>query len=167
MSLLSPACDRVVSALADLPDEPITQADLVDVIDADPSAIRQAIKDLIRIGELELCRDTPDERVVWLKHRQPTAQVTARQPLTAVWHAYVAPTYHTRIAERSFRSRETALTHLAQTLDVSEDAFEPVECLDAVWVAVIDAAQVVGAGDSDWTADVVVRREYVYGVGAW
>lgn len=134
---------------------PTSTAKLEKELDWEFDDIREAAKDLIAFGELELVNTSQYARVRLRQPRPSTSEQAKFGDLTEyVWHAYIIEQEVGRTrARRLFTSREAAEAHLKQITSV--DTVIEVPGISNVWCASI--------GSKGYTPEyAVLRRDPVF-----
>lgn len=146
--------EELFQALSELPDEKVSAERIIKEFDIPRDGFRDALDELILLGEVELCQRRGTGPRIWLKRRESS---DSRNVSRFVWKCYVAETREKRIADCLFRTKEDAIQHLTESVVIDPEKFGEVGYLDDVY-----RASTLGEGGyKDLTA--VVRREPVYG----
>jgi hypothetical protein len=145
----------VLECMRNLPDEKVSAARILDEFDDTVEGFGDALSELIRLGEVELCQERGTGPRVWLKRRKPSDDTKGMDVSGFVWRCYVRGDNKHK-ADRLFESRAKAIDHLAQSAVVDPDSFETVPYLSNVWRASTSGFE----GYHEMTA--VVRREPIY-----
>ncbi|MGB9986559.1 hypothetical protein [Salarchaeum japonicum] len=150
------SAEELIDCLKSLPDEKVSAARIMSELRDSDSQIREALDELVVLGEVELCQRRGTGPRVWYKHRETLSEDSPREVADYIWRCYVSEDRSRRIADRCFQRRSDALQHLEKSAVVKPDDFEAVPYLDGVWRASTKGKE----GYARMTA--VVRKEPVY-----